>query len=625
MQAGTEKGFSPSSPNVKRRLAPYYFSSYAYWVGFLGFLLLGWHHFYSGGGEECLKHGCDLFVDLPSSLWVGYSEGTRKALSGMVIVYAFLVTAPVNMCALLVFVGLSNPMGVMKFSSFNWPRMLRVFDLNRQREEEKKQKNDNSSRSTEAQGDEEAPLFLSLSPSDHPNKTHRHIFFRVVTRGTNPDLTAHSTSHNLKILKSFTEDKLLFEPRIEIVTDECLSFVNEMQPEAEAAGAVLSQLVVRPDYQSCCRSKFKARALQYAIEYTTGKLDESPPVEDQIDDRDVIVHLDEETKLTEEVVQGILEFFTEGGQTGGGKGFDRIGQGIIVYGHDDPLINIWTTMADCVRVLDDYARFRFFLSLGYPLQGMKGSFICMSAHVEREVSFDVGPQGSTTEDACVALMAVEKGFKSGFIRGVMMERSPFSWDDWLKQRRRTSSSSSLLEAAGKGIWKILVVSAAAWLHVWLMTMEQGALLYTFFTWHSSSGQFHLIKKEFEGISGNAQKAGRMRAGGDDDEQSEGSCSNDPKTKEDPQSPLPSDIEDKSSTSKHERTPLKFSPHDNSNGSPLNVSISTYGSTSMTAADECLKTSGEREGSELNVSEGSPTKSKSDESLSVCEASLATAQ
>uniref|UniRef100_A0A0G4HMW4 Glycosyltransferase 2-like domain-containing protein n=1 Tax=Chromera velia CCMP2878 TaxID=1169474 RepID=A0A0G4HMW4_9ALVE len=398
---------------------------------------------------------------------MGFVEAISDATS---LVLAIPIFTGLALGTTLICVGILNPIGVVNLGGrnekFSWEKVLEVFRL---------------------PYDEENP----------DSATHRHLHIRVVTKGTNPHLTSHSTSHNLRILRSFVDDGLLFHPRVEIVTDNRLSFVEDMQGEAAQAGALLSQIVVPPEYETAGKSKFKARALQYAIQWTNGVLAENPTP--TITDNDVIVHLDEETKLTEEVVQGILEYYSEGGN----EGFHKIGQGVIAYGHDTPLVCLPTTIADSWRVIDDYARMRlFFTVFRAPLQGMKGSFVCTSAKCEREISFDVGPAGSITEDACFALMGVEKGVRFGFVRGLMWERSPFSWGDFLKQRRRWL----------QGLWKVAGYKSklkcrSRILLLLTLTVTVG---YAFVTWAKTASGFHVVKKEFGAIAAAPQEAEQNR-------------------------------------------------------------------------------------------------------------------
>ncbi|CEL99845.1 unnamed protein product [Vitrella brassicaformis CCMP3155] len=243
------------------------------------------------------------------------------------------------------------------------------------------------------------------------------ICFRVVTRGDSRELVRQICQTNKRLLMSLSqEDKLRTRWRIEVVTDKPIGIREVLQDYTN-----IREIVVPTEFKSAHNTKYKARALHYANEAS------------DLGPNDWIVHLDEETLLAESSVIGIIRHVNEHTFLDAHK--KRIGQGVIVYGHDD-IINLPVTMADSIRVSDDYCRFRMFFTLGYPLQGMKGSFVVVPVDVEKDVSFDLGPEGSITEDAVFALKAMQKGYKFAFISGVMREKSPFTFLDFLKQRRR---------------------------------------------------------------------------------------------------------------------------------------------------------------------------------------------
>lgn len=83
-------------------------------------------------------------------------------------------------------------------------------------------------------------------------------------------------------------------------------------------------------------------------------------------DDDYIIHLDEETILTENSVRGILNFAI--------KGKYEFGQGLITY-TNDVIVNWFTTLADSFRVADDMGKLRFqFYMFHRPLFSWKGEF-----------------------------------------------------------------------------------------------------------------------------------------------------------------------------------------------------------------------------------------------------------
>jgi egghead protein (zeste-white 4 protein) len=197
---------------------------------------------------------------------------------------------------------------------------------------------------------------------------------------------------------------------VEIVSDKPINCREKDQ---------LREIVVPKCYQTKNGSLYKARALNYCLESHVNLLAGN----------DWIVHLDEETHLTEASVSGILHFVTNG------KG--DIGQGPISYANGKTIENWITTLADSARLSIDYALFRFQLAfLNKPVFGFKGSYVVVRNNVEMEVSFDNGPDGSIAEDCFFALKAWSKGYKFEFITGEMLEKSPFTIKDFIRQRRR---------------------------------------------------------------------------------------------------------------------------------------------------------------------------------------------
>ena len=95
----------------------------------------------------------------------------------------------------------------------------------------------------------------------------------------------------------------------------------------------------------------------------------------------------------------------------GEKRYGNIGQGVIKYGcHENPP-NYLTTLADSIRVADDFGKFRVQYELHEPLIGMHGSFVVCQTAVESAIGFDHGISGSITEDAYFALVARAEGVK----------------------------------------------------------------------------------------------------------------------------------------------------------------------------------------------------------------------
>jgi egghead protein (zeste-white 4 protein) len=95
------------------------------------------------------------------------------------------------------------------------------------------------------------------------------------------------------------------------------------------------------------------------------------------------------------------------------------------------------TLSDSIRSSHDLGPLRFSLKyLNKPTMDFKGSFFVCQHGVEKSITFDHGLEGSITEDTYFVIKAVNNGFSCDWIEGEMLEQSPFTFMDFLRQRRR---------------------------------------------------------------------------------------------------------------------------------------------------------------------------------------------
>lgn len=130
------------------------------------------------------------------------------------------------------------------------------------------------------------------------------ICIRVVTRGDYPDLVKKNVTRNLNLCLDVGLENFI----VEVVTDKKIPGLSEYSRVRE--------VVVPPSYVTKSGALFKARALQYCLEQEVNILADS----------DWIVHLDEETILTDNAIRGILNFVFDGKH--------QFGQGVITYAND---------------------------------------------------------------------------------------------------------------------------------------------------------------------------------------------------------------------------------------------------------------------------------------------------
>ncbi len=90
----------------------------------------------------------------------------------------------------------------------------------------------------------------------------------------------------------------------------------------------------------------------------------------------------------------------------------------------------------------------------------------LKAGAERSVTFDNGPEGSKAEDCYFGMVAMDRGKSFDFIEGEMHEKSPFTFADFFRQRKRWMQGIYMVVAADKITLQtkfLLGVSLVSWL------------------------------------------------------------------------------------------------------------------------------------------------------------------
>lgn len=224
----------------------------------------------------------------------------------------------------------------------------------------------------------------------------------------------------------------------------------------------------------------------------------------------------------------------------GEKRWGNIGQGVIKYGcHDNPP-NYLTTLADSIRVADDFGKFRVQYELHEPLIGMHGSFVVCQTAVEAAIGFDHGISGSITEDAYFALVARAEGVKVcwaysqypydtlgkynpiqshphsrpclsisivclqfSWIDAFMYEQSPFNILDFIRQRSRWFGGLVLVCLASAIPLKqraVLCFMTLSWAVVPLVTLASVTNYLVGTSWSSSTPGYTIATSVLAGIS-----------------------------------------------------------------------------------------------------------------------------
>lgn len=181
-----------------------------------------------------------------------------------------------------------------------------------------------------------------------------------------------------------------------------------------------SRIIVVPRGFSTARdTKFKARALTY----TLNVMDKEGLVNENV----WIYHQDDETKVGEDTMIGIMDYIANAGPN------DIYAAGIIIYA--DGLMNTPPRVQEPARSYDDFRILFTTKTRGMLSFGHHGSHLLVRADIEKDVGWDFG--NAKTEDWLFGLMLWQK-YKPGktILKGFGYEKPPLSIDGLLKQRRR---------------------------------------------------------------------------------------------------------------------------------------------------------------------------------------------
>lgn len=178
-------------------------------------------------------------------------------------------------------------------------------------------------------------------------------------------------------------------------------------------------IVVPRDFSPVMGTKFKARALSYALKVMSD--------EEYTNENVWIYHQDDETKIGEDTLLGIMDYIANAGPD------DIYAAGIIIY--SDGLTYSPPRVQEPARSYDDFRILFTTKTRGILSFGHHGSHLLVRADVEGRIGWDFGD--ARTEDWIFGLMLWQK-YRPGrtILKGFGYEKPPLSADDLLKQRRR---------------------------------------------------------------------------------------------------------------------------------------------------------------------------------------------
>ncbi|RAH67809.1 glycosyltransferase family 2 protein [Aspergillus aculeatinus CBS 121060] len=223
----------------------------------------------------------------------------------------------------------------------------------------------------------------------------------LVTKATNVQTVIHTAQHWNRLSK---RDRISFHVVVDSVPNPFVGMLPDFVELLEVPSSF------RPDH-----ARHKARVLEWCRRHW------------RLSEEDWVLHLDEETEITEEVMSSCLDFIE--------RGAEDIGMGTIFYDAHNHWKNPLLTVAEALRVAEDFGRFQLPVRLFQrPLLGwMHGSFILINGQAENAVTWDTD---CLAEDFWFAYHAAKQGFKTGWIHAVAREQPPESLQDLVRQRRR---------------------------------------------------------------------------------------------------------------------------------------------------------------------------------------------
>ncbi|ACS33091.1 glycosyltransferase family 2 protein [Thermococcus gammatolerans] len=240
------------------------------------------------------------------------------------------------------------------------------------------------------------------------------VTFQITTRGFNKDAVRRGVKS-----VAYWAPKYLRDYEIWVVTEDDVdkSFFDKLKEIDDNVRIIY----VPRDYKTKNNTKYKARALNYALDVRRE--------EGYISDKTWIYLMDEESIVGEDTILGIIDFIENEAKKG-----KLIGQGLIVYS------NFWgknllTSLEDSLRAGDDITRYKIQARYGKVIVGIHGSHLLYRSDLEDIIGWDFGEVRA--EDAYFGLL-INKYFNKawGWLKGKLYEQSPYSIKDFLKQRRR---------------------------------------------------------------------------------------------------------------------------------------------------------------------------------------------
>ncbi len=217
----------------------------------------------------------------------------------------------------------------------------------------------------------------------------------------------------MKIVKDSVENirRICKEVRYE---NYKINVVSEVKESFDGAVTI----TVPQNYSTVNNAKYKARALQYAIEQREENGDNTLGT--------WIYHLDDESMITRQGLLSILDHAD--------NNREPIAEGLITYPNKMNSGSKLVKYLDAVRPTFCYSCCAMLESQKKP-DWLHGSNLLIRADIEKSIGWDF--PDTCAEDSLFGYIAHEKyGKIFGWHGGILEEQSPFTFSDFIKQRQR---------------------------------------------------------------------------------------------------------------------------------------------------------------------------------------------
>jgi beta-1,4-mannosyltransferase len=193
-----------------------------------------------------------------------------------------------------------------------------------------------------------------------------------------------------------------------------ISVVSEVEETFD--GAVT--MTVPKDYSTTNNAKYKARALNYAVEQREKNGENTDDI--------WVYHLDDESMITKQGLLSVLDHID--------NNREPIAEGLITYPNKIDVGSKIVKYLDAVRPTFCYSCCAMLKSKGKP-DWLHGSNLLLRADIEKDIGWDF--PNTCAEDSLFGYVAYKKyGGIFGWHGGVLEEQSPFTFSDFIKQRQR---------------------------------------------------------------------------------------------------------------------------------------------------------------------------------------------